>query len=392
MTAEEQAGRDTSVPNESWRDQQGLGSPGLVGAVTMEAVVNLSDLEVAEAADALPPRLGRSVILDYTTAAAAMISGLIVTPVLLHQLGKDAFGIWSLASVIVVYLGALDLGFSRATTKLVAEDAGRREEVVVSTVNTSFFVLCAFGAVALLIALGIAIVSPQLFSVPAGLEMESRFVFGALGLAVTIALPGGAVAGALVGYKRYDLFAATTLAFTVATALTTVGFAVAGFGIIAIAAAVAVIMLAMEVTRFVLLRRVMPSLRLRLRHVHRGRLRVTATLAGWFIARDVGLLIMTRVDLVVVGLQLGVADVAIFAVGLKLAQAAQATQVPLQSLFMPQAADFDRNGQPAQLRGLLIQGTRITLLAALPISIVLIVLSSNFISLWVGEGFGSAAT
>jgi O-antigen/teichoic acid export membrane protein len=378
-------------------EEQGERTPGVIPAVMIEQVVNVGDLEVAEAVGSaesdyvLPPNLGRSVVIDYASTAAAMISGLLVTPILLDKLGKQAFGIWSLASVVVFYLGALDLGFGRATTKLVAEDAGRRQERVHVTINTSFFVLAVFGCFALLIALGIAMASPQLFSVPHGMETESRLVFGILGVAVALALPGGALGGALVGYKRYDLFAVTVLASVVLTGIVTIGFALAGVGIVAIAAAVAIITLTMEVARFVMMRRLVPNLRLRPKFVHRAQLRSTASLSAWFIARDVGLLIMTRIDLVVVGLELNVTEVAIFAVGLKLAQVAQATQTPLQAIFMPHAADLDRNADPSQLRALLVQGTRITLLAAVPVSIVLVLLSENIVNLWVGDGYHTAA-
>ena len=62
------------------------------------------------ATSALPHRFGRNVIMNYAAQGTAALSAIIVTPLLLHHLGKSAFGVWVLASSAVLYLELFELG------------------------------------------------------------------------------------------------------------------------------------------------------------------------------------------------------------------------------------------------------------------------------------------
>ena len=52
----------------------------------------------------------RNALGVYAVYAAAMVSGLVVTPVVLDAMGTEAFGIWAVIGAITIYLSVLDLG------------------------------------------------------------------------------------------------------------------------------------------------------------------------------------------------------------------------------------------------------------------------------------------
>lgn len=83
-----------------------------------------------------PPRLGRNALANMAFDVKSALGGIVLTPFLLDRLGTVAFGVWALAGTVIGYLELFELGFGRATVKLIAEDAGRRPDAVVRTLNT----------------------------------------------------------------------------------------------------------------------------------------------------------------------------------------------------------------------------------------------------------------
>jgi O-antigen/teichoic acid export membrane protein len=342
-------------------------------------------------ADGLPARFGRNITFNYAAAATNAVVTLVVTPLLLHRLGAAAFGVWSLAVSLTSYLELFEFGFGAATTKTVAEDAWRRPERVVRTLNTSLAVLAALGALAALTAMLLAAGSPAWFSFPADLRTEGAVAVAVMGLALAVSVPGDAFGGALAGHQRYDMLSGSNLVQMLVTGVATVAVVLAGGGIVALAVVTASIGVAMHVVRYRLLRRCVPTLRLTPRLVDRERLRPLMSLSWWFLVSQVMGTVIQRIDLVVVGATLGVREVAVFAIGAKLAQFALRGFRELSAVLMPHAASLVGAGRSDQLPAVLTDGTRISLLAAVPATLVLTVLAPGAIRTWVGRGYPEAA-
>ena len=69
----------------------------------------------------LPTAFRRNALANYANSLVALVLALVVTPLLVRGLGKEAYGTWVLVSTSVVYLNLLQFGFGQATTKYVAE-------------------------------------------------------------------------------------------------------------------------------------------------------------------------------------------------------------------------------------------------------------------------------
>ncbi len=90
----------------------------------------------------------RNTCLNFLGQVLPGLAGLTATPFLIRGLGLEAFGIFSLALVVLGYLGLFDLGLGAATTKYVAESmaTGDRQRLT-SLVWTSMAVQLSLGAV-----------------------------------------------------------------------------------------------------------------------------------------------------------------------------------------------------------------------------------------------------
>jgi O-antigen/teichoic acid export membrane protein len=154
--------------------------------------------------------LGVHIGFNGVAQAAPIVAMLAVTPLLLHRLGLDRFGIWSLAIVALSTLTALDGGVSASLTRFFAVYAASSDRA--ETGRLALGSLLFFGAIGLvltLIALPLAPVIVGLIDVPAGLEDEAISVLRALPALVLLALVADGAAALLQGHGRFRALAVT---------------------------------------------------------------------------------------------------------------------------------------------------------------------------------------
>ena len=91
------------------------------------------------------------------------------------------------------------------------------------------------------------------------------------------------------------------------------------------------------------------------------------------------------------GIVLGVKPAAVYAVGAKLAKAANLSLDSLAIVFFPYASATLRNKDRDALKDIVIDGIRVTLLVGVLISLLLMVLAGPGIRAWVGPGYDTSA-
>jgi len=125
------------------------------------------------------------------------------------------------------------------------------------------------------------------------------------------------------------------------------------------------------------------------KNVDRSLFKPLAGLSVWFAVIDIALILLVRIDVVVVGLAVGVAAAGVYAVGQKLVLA-----IHQLTLRRPgcSSAFFRARGAPRPdwTSGEPDVGTRITLAVAAPICLTMALLAQPILHAWVGGGFESA--
>ncbi len=339
----------------------------------------------------LPARFGKNVFMNYAAQGLTALSAVVLTPILLHHLGKSTYGLWVVASGAVAYLELFELGFGGATTKLISEDASVRPEQALRTLNTTFFVLVPLGIIALVVGVGLSFALPHLVHVPTDQRDGVIVVVVLLALGLAASIPGDTFGGALVGHQRYDLLAASNASMTVAIAAVSIAVVVAGGGIVMLAVATTVISILFHLVRLSMVSHIMPGTRLSPHLVDKKQRRNALHLSGWFLLQALLAAVYATGDVMIVGIVLGLRDAAIYAVGSKLASAAINGLDAMAQVFFPHASSAARNREPDALREIAIDGSRVTLAAGLMASLVFIVLASPGIRAWVGPGYGTSA-
>src|SRR6266576_57898 len=151
--------------------------------------------------------LARNTLYNVLGQGLPILVGLAAIPVILRALGDARFGLLGLAWAILGYVGALDLGLGRATTKYVAEFLATGDEDRLRQMGTlavaSQTVMGIIGGA--LLALFTPPLVDQLLRVAPALRGEARAMLLALALSVPFVVLAASLRAMLEAAQRFDL-------------------------------------------------------------------------------------------------------------------------------------------------------------------------------------------
>ncbi len=333
----------------------------------------------------------RNALGVYAVYAAAMVSGLVVTPIVLDSMGTDAFGIWAVIGAVTIYLSVLDLGVGPSVVRFAAEARGRRAPEDTNAIASVGLALYAvIGIATLPIGLALAWLVPVLVETPDDLVWPARISAFLVVLSIAARFPLGLFNNLLLAQQRFDVqnlagFVSTVLyAVLVATLIPT------GGGLILLGA----LTLGTTLVRLVLplgwIRGELPGLRLSRKHVTRARFReLTAFSSSNFLVHVANKVVFSA-DIIVVGILLGARAAALYAIPAKLFTLAFGLGSVGTNLLYPALAEHEGAGAEARQRRLLLAGLRGGTAAALVLSLPLLLIPDQLIEGWVGPGYGES--
>jgi O-antigen/teichoic acid export membrane protein len=334
-------------------------------------------------------RLGRNVALNWVALATSFAGAFFLSPLVVHQLGNVAYGVWTLVNSITGYMGLFDLGFRGAVTRFVAQHHARGEHDQSSRVlSTALWTRLWVGLFLIVASIGLGQLAVIVFHIPPEMASAARLAIAVTGANLAVNLVLGVFGGVLVALQRFDLLSGVSIAQTVLRVAGVVWLLKAGSGIVGLAV--------WELAVVVLINTCMTALTLRvyrdLRVLFRPERLVLRQLWGYssyaFLFSICGQ-ITYYTDNLVVGFFLSAGAVTFFSIAGSLREYSRQLVTTLGTIVFPLASNLDARGRHDALRRLLILGTRATLLIGGPIQVALFFRGHTFISLWLGSEYAS---
>jgi O-antigen/teichoic acid export membrane protein len=130
--------------------------------------------------------------------------------------------------------------------------------------------------------------------------------------------------------------------------------------------------------------RIYPPLRIRWSLFRRARLREVAGFSVYTSIIDWANKLNYQLDGIVIGVFLGSAPVAVWAVADRIISGTQRLTNQLNGVLFPVVVDADTTQRTERLQKLLLEGTRLSLAMVVPIAVALILLAEPLVRAWVG--------
>jgi len=333
-------------------------------------------------------RLAKNAMANLVRGGAAALAVLLVPPVLVRHMPSATYGVWVLALQTAGYIGYLDFGLQTAVGRYVAfanerKDAEQRDSVF----STAFAGLALAGLVALALLPIAGWAAPLIFPrVPAALISQMRWALMIVGGSLAIGLPASAWGGVFVGLQRYEIPALTVGLTRALAALGLVAVALAGQSMVVMSLVMAVSNLLSYAAQYACLRRVAPEIHFERSNVSHATARVLCGYCSGLTVMAFSVLLVTGVDLVLVG-RFDFGAVTAYSVAASLITFMSGLLYAVLNVIMPHAATLHAREDAKGLGQLSIAATRASVLLLLLTGVPLLIYAGPILRLWIGSQF-----
>ncbi len=333
--------------------------------------------------------LRRNVILIYGVHAVGLVSGLVVTPIIVAALGTEQFGIWALIGSILGFIGLLDLGIGPSVIRFAAEQRGRNAREETSRLaSTAFAIYLVLALVTTLLAVALA------WLLPLVIEISDEYVRAAQ-VAVVLAVgsfvlrfPVGLFSYLLAGQQRYDVLNIGILFGAVLYFVLAAGILyLAGGGLVALT----LITVGVTAVRLLLplfwLKRELPDLRLRRQFVTVREAKQLLSFSSRNMLIQVASKVVFSTDVIVVGVIFGSVAAGVYGIPAKLFALAYAVGIASTMLLFPLLSELEGADDRERQERYLLAGVRLGLAVVVAVGLPLVFLPDRFLEAWLPSEF-----
>ena len=329
-------------------------------------------------------------LLNSSTKIVAIVVAFVASPIIVHSLGDERYGLWSLVMSITGYYSMLELGVTTAVVKYVSQYAARQENERAQSVFSSATLF--FASVGLLILMGSIVVGiflPSWFEISFATPESIFAIVLIIGVSTALSIVLSAIPASLFALQDIPALSIVNMIATVAKNALVVVFLLNGRGLVAMA----VVTLLTEAVRLLVLRFILmvrhSFLRFRSRLVSGQVLLTVLPYSAYSFLITIASKFMIFSSTVVVGRLIGVSEVTYFSIAVSLLMYVEAVIWSMQQVLIPVVSSQDATGDTAGNKRLYLQGTLYSTLLMLPIVVTLLTVGDVFIANWMGPSYAS---
>jgi O-antigen/teichoic acid export membrane protein len=331
--------------------------------------------------------IGSTWVVTLVTIAATYV----LTPFLVHSLGTEGYGTWTLITSLTGYVGLMALGVPMACVRYLSAHVAERDTAKANQViGTCAGLYLVIGAGALLFGAGLTAAFRE-YAIPAPFQAEAGFAYGLMVLYVSAGFIGLLPEGILFAHLDFVRRNAIRISGVALRLALTVGLLKLHPSLVVLA----LIQLACLAFDFgvalVLIRRRYPEVRIRLSDFDRATVRRIFSFSVYVLVLHAGVRLTWESDALVIGARLGVAAVPFYAVANSLVVYLMDFIVAIAAVVFPAATRLHAEQRHDELRGIFLQWSKVALSLSLLAGLFLIVLGPAFLGQWIDPGFEQPA-
>ena len=336
-------------------------------------------------ANASPRQFLRNAAASYANLVVGVILSLVLTRVLLRDLGASTYGLWIVLLSIVGYIGLLDVGVSTATVQRVARMTAIGDtQGLADVIRTASVFFAVSGGIAVAVTMVVAPFLDQILHLgTTGVEVAGVTLV-LLGAMLAVRIVTGVPNAVLFGVGRSDRSSMIAFASMLITQGSQVAVVILGGGLVWLGA----VTLAGTTVTFVMTSLVVRRLTgytVRTGHFERTILVDLLRFGGRNTVIAISGMVSFSLDALIIGIILPVAKVAPYDIALSTANLTRNLTTYGSDLLLPTYAHFESMQDPARQARLFSRTVMATLTISLPILVALVAFGDPILRLWLGN-------
>ena len=334
----------------------------------------------------------KNIFSGWSALLVRTVITLAVSPVYIHLLGNDQYGIWVLGISIMNYTTLLDFGLRQAIIRFVSKYLQEDNYEKINGIIHSAFMLSSFAAMlTILFSVTISFIGIDLFNIAGGYEFTARLVLLIVGLDTAINFLFMAWGGSLGAFHRYDYLNGVIIAENILKAITLVLILKSGHGLIYFAAVFPFFSLLRNIVSAIILKMKFPRLKFGVGRVSEEAVRQLYRFGAVGFLISLSWLFIDNMDRILIGYLIDTETVTIFSVAtvimIFMRQFVLSASLPLR----PVISSLESSGEMETIRHIYISGTKYLAWLTFSFAGGVFIFAESFIYLWMGPGYGESA-
>lgn len=326
-------------------------------------------------------------MMSYTQIFFGILSGLIYTPWMIHEIGQASYGLYMLTTSLISMFAmdfGLDAAVSRFMSKYMAEGDYERAGRFLGIAYKLFI------AISIVLFFILTIVYFFLDSIYASLtanELEQlKVLYVVAGLFIVVSFPTKPFSGILVSHEQFLFSSALHLAEKVGMVALMVTALLLGYGLYALVIVNALVGTIVLLVEYLFIRR-KTVVRANFRNREKGMYQDIFSFTSWSTVTLVAQRFVLNITPSLLGVLAGSASIALFSVGMVIEGYVWTIASALGFLFLPKVSRMLSRNDREAIGQLFVRIGRIQLYIVGLILTTFFVLGREFMHLWVGDAF-----
>ena len=338
-------------------------------------------------------QLKKGAILSYLNIIISIVTGFIVSPLLVHGLGKSEYGAYQMTAALIGYVSVLDFGLHSSITRFVSKyQANKDEKGQQNFIGVSLILFSVIAALILVVG-GILYISvPGIYSGSSSAEeiqiIQQLLVVLIINLAIS--MPGAVFESIAVAYEK---FVFVKLSTTVKMLLRFTVILLLGFWHYN---ALTVVLIDFTLNTLLIIAHMaycfkVLKVKIKIHDCSFKFVKSIFTFSMFVFIAGITDQINWKADTTILGIMLGTSAVTFYSVAGNLVGYYKSFSGAISGIFLPKAVKMVALGKTnSELTDLMIKIGRIQLMIISLILVGFITLGREFISIWMGPEFVDA--
>lgn len=324
-------------------------------------------------------------ILSYVSIGVNIVAGLLYTPWMIHSIGRENYGLFTLAmSVISLFL--FDFGLSSAITRFVSKYlAESRQDKANNCLGLVYRLYFGIDVLLFLVFLSIYFFIPQIYQQLSPDEVEKfKVVYTIAALYSIFSFPFIPVNGVLTAHEQFVQLKSCEIISRVLTVTLMSICLFLGYGLYAMVLVNAGVGIFMIALKLFCIKQYTPQ-RVTLKYWNKFELKEIAGYSGWVTVIALAQRCIFNIAPSILGVLSGATAIAILGIAITLEGFTFTFANALSGMFLPKVSRIYANG--GDILPLMIKVGRIQILIISLVVFGFICIGQDFINIWVGEQF-----
>ena len=330
-----------------------------------------------------------NVLSNWAGLFFSIVIAFFVSPVIVHSLGNDLYGVWMLICSITGYFTVLDFGVNTAVVRFIssskAQENYRQARKVYSTALVIFTIV---GVGLLLFFLIFGYFFQNIFKLYHISQFYLYAVFLISGMDLAIGILFSVFLGALNGLQEFKFLNGSSILINIARSIAIVYLLSQGYGLMALAFMQLGSSLLKVSCQYLRIKTGYKFLYFSREYVTRDSAKLIYSYSVYSFIIAISLKLLFYTDAVVIGIFLDASEVTFYAIPSSLLDHLEKVVWAMIAVLIPVISASEAIGEGEKNAGYYITGTQFSLLISMPFVISLYFFGDDFIRLWMGQEIG----